>query len=62
MHNWAYCNNRKKKKKKKPTTILPSFTETTTELMLKILSPLWQGTEEGSKHDYCIAPVKPEQF
>lgn len=49
-------------KEKKTTTMLSSFTETTTELMLKIISPLWQGTEEGNKHDDCITPVKPEQF
>lgn len=34
----------------------------TKELMLKITSLLWQGTEEGSKHDDCVMPVKPEQF
>lgn len=57
-HNWAYCDKRKKKNR----TMLSSFTETTTELMLKIISPLWQGTEEGNKHNDCITPVKPEQF
>lgn len=50
----------KRKKEKKPT-ILSSFTEMTTELMLKIISPLLQGTEEGSKHDH-VTPVKPEQL
>lgn len=57
-HNWAYCD----KTKKKTQTILSSFTEVTTDFMLKTISPLWQGTEEVSQQNDHITPVKPEQL